>query len=192
MIEDLFFLEKQAYRDSFLHRLDTRVKILVSFAVIIAIVAVPYSPVVYHSCRYPLSLLPRPLGHLSYLACRIRKAAPRHRSPVGHHHPLPDLPQEPVLYRVPCRRTPAPGGEHLRRVDPVRLHPGGQVPGKHLLHHPALGDDQNPGPAAGREPARPPRRVCPCPCHDDPVPLCLRLHLPEGERGTRDPVLPSP
>ena len=47
MIEDLFFLEQQAYRDSFLHRLDTRVKILVSFAVIIAIVAVPYSPIVY-------------------------------------------------------------------------------------------------------------------------------------------------
>lgn len=47
MIEDLFFLEKQAYRDSPLHRLDARVKILVTFAVIIAIVAVPYSPVVY-------------------------------------------------------------------------------------------------------------------------------------------------
>jgi cobalt/nickel transport system permease protein len=47
MIEDLFFLERQAYRDSILHRLDARVKILVTFAVIIAIVAVPYSPVVY-------------------------------------------------------------------------------------------------------------------------------------------------
>jgi cobalt/nickel transport system permease protein len=47
MIEDLFFLERQAYLNSFLHQLDTRVKILVSFAVIIAIVAVPYSPVVY-------------------------------------------------------------------------------------------------------------------------------------------------
>jgi len=47
MIEDLFYLERQAYQDSFLHRLDARVKILVSFAVIIAIVAVPYSPVVF-------------------------------------------------------------------------------------------------------------------------------------------------
>jgi cobalt/nickel transport system permease protein len=47
MIEDLFFLERQAYRDSILHRLDARVKILVTFAIIIAIVAVPYSPVVY-------------------------------------------------------------------------------------------------------------------------------------------------
>ncbi|HVN65659.1 MAG TPA: cobalt ECF transporter T component CbiQ [Methanomicrobiales archaeon] len=47
MIEDLFFLERQAYRDSILHHLDARVKILVTFAVIIAIVAVPYSSVVF-------------------------------------------------------------------------------------------------------------------------------------------------
>jgi cobalt/nickel transport system permease protein len=47
MIEDLFFIEKQAYHDSFIHRLDARVKILLAFAVIIAIVAVPYSTMVY-------------------------------------------------------------------------------------------------------------------------------------------------
>ena len=47
MIEDLFFIEKQAYHDSFLHRLDARVKIILSFAVIIAMVAVPYSTMVY-------------------------------------------------------------------------------------------------------------------------------------------------
>ena len=47
MIEDLFFLERQAYRDSVLHRLDARVKILACFAAIIAIVAVPYSTAVY-------------------------------------------------------------------------------------------------------------------------------------------------
>ena len=47
MIEDLFYLERQAYRDSALHRLDARVKILASFAAIIAIVAVPYSTAVY-------------------------------------------------------------------------------------------------------------------------------------------------
>jgi cobalt/nickel transport system permease protein len=47
MIEDLFFIEKQAYHDSFIHRLDARVKIILAFAVIIAIVAVPYSTIVY-------------------------------------------------------------------------------------------------------------------------------------------------
>jgi cobalt/nickel transport system permease protein len=47
MIEDLFFIEKQAYRQSFMHRLDARVKIILTFAVIIAIVAVPYSIMVY-------------------------------------------------------------------------------------------------------------------------------------------------
>ena len=47
MIEDLFYIEKQAYRDSFIHRLDARVKIILAFAVIIAIVAVPYSVMVY-------------------------------------------------------------------------------------------------------------------------------------------------
>jgi cobalt/nickel transport system permease protein len=47
MIEELFFIEKQAYHDSFMHRLDARVKIIIAFAVIIAIVAVPYSPIVW-------------------------------------------------------------------------------------------------------------------------------------------------
>jgi cobalt/nickel transport system permease protein len=47
MIEDLFFIEKQAYHNSYLHRLDARVKIILAFAVIIAIVAVPYSTIVY-------------------------------------------------------------------------------------------------------------------------------------------------
>ena len=46
MIEDLFFIEKHAYRDSPVHRLDARVKILVTFAAIIAIVAVPHSTAV--------------------------------------------------------------------------------------------------------------------------------------------------
>ena len=47
MIEDLFLIEKQTYRDSFIHRLDARVKIIISFAAIIAMVAVPYSTTVY-------------------------------------------------------------------------------------------------------------------------------------------------
>jgi cobalt/nickel transport system permease protein len=47
MIEELFQIEKHAYRDSYLHRLDARVKIILAFAVIIAIVSVPYSTMVY-------------------------------------------------------------------------------------------------------------------------------------------------
>ena len=47
MIEDLFFLEKQAYQKSPVHSLDARVKIIIAFAAIIAIVAVPYSTVIY-------------------------------------------------------------------------------------------------------------------------------------------------
>ena len=47
MIEDLFFLEKQTYKKSFVHSLDARVKIIIAFAAIIAIVAVPYSTVIY-------------------------------------------------------------------------------------------------------------------------------------------------
>ena len=47
MIEELFFIEKQAYHDSFMHRMDARVKILLAFSVIIAMVAVPYSTMVY-------------------------------------------------------------------------------------------------------------------------------------------------
>lgn len=47
MIEDLFLIEKQTYRDSFIHRLDARVKIIISFAAIIAMVAVPYSTTVF-------------------------------------------------------------------------------------------------------------------------------------------------
>ncbi len=47
MIEDLFFLEKQTYKKSPVHSLDARVKIIIAFAAIIAIVAVPYSTVIY-------------------------------------------------------------------------------------------------------------------------------------------------
>jgi cobalt/nickel transport system permease protein len=47
MIEDLFFIEKQAYRESPVHHLDARVKILITLTAIIAIVAFPYSPLVF-------------------------------------------------------------------------------------------------------------------------------------------------
>ena len=47
MIEEIFQIEKHAYKDSYIHRLDARVKIILAFAVIIAIVSVPYSIMVY-------------------------------------------------------------------------------------------------------------------------------------------------
>ena len=47
MIEELFYIEKTAYRDSVVHDLDARVKILGMFAIIFAMVAVPYSPLVF-------------------------------------------------------------------------------------------------------------------------------------------------
>jgi cobalt/nickel transport system permease protein len=43
MIEELFSIERDAYRDSVIHRLDARVKIVIAFAGIIALVAVPYA-----------------------------------------------------------------------------------------------------------------------------------------------------
>ncbi|MCE5299141.1 MAG: cobalt ECF transporter T component CbiQ [Methanoregulaceae archaeon] len=47
MIEELFDIERFANRDSFIHRLDARVKIIVTFAAIVAMVAVPYSTLVF-------------------------------------------------------------------------------------------------------------------------------------------------
>jgi cobalt/nickel transport system permease protein len=47
MIEELFRIEKDAYKDSIIHRLDARVKIVLCFAAIIALVAVPYSTMIY-------------------------------------------------------------------------------------------------------------------------------------------------
>src|SRR5512136_1833022 len=47
MIEELFYIEKSAYRDSFIHNLDARVKIIGMIALIIAMVAIPYSPMVF-------------------------------------------------------------------------------------------------------------------------------------------------
>lgn len=47
MIEDLFLIERDAYRNSVIHRLDARVKIAIAFAAIIALVAVPYSTMIY-------------------------------------------------------------------------------------------------------------------------------------------------
>jgi len=47
MIEELFTIERDAYKDSVIHRLDARVKITIAFAAIIALVAVPYSPMIF-------------------------------------------------------------------------------------------------------------------------------------------------
>jgi cobalt/nickel transport system permease protein len=47
MIEELFLIEKDAQKDSMIHRLDARVKIVIAFAAIIALVAVPYSTMIY-------------------------------------------------------------------------------------------------------------------------------------------------
>jgi cobalt/nickel transport system permease protein len=47
MIEELFYIEKAAYKDSHVHRIDARVKIVCAFSLIIAMVAVPYSPLVF-------------------------------------------------------------------------------------------------------------------------------------------------
>ena len=47
MIEELFDIERFANRNSFIHRLDARVKIIVVFAAIVAMVAVPYSTMVF-------------------------------------------------------------------------------------------------------------------------------------------------
>ena len=47
MIEELFAIEKETYRDSPLHRLDARVKLIVAFAAIIALVSYPVSTPVY-------------------------------------------------------------------------------------------------------------------------------------------------
>jgi cobalt/nickel transport system permease protein len=47
MIEELFYIEKSAYRDSYIHQLDARVKIISIFAIIITMVAIPYSPTVF-------------------------------------------------------------------------------------------------------------------------------------------------
>jgi cobalt/nickel transport system permease protein len=47
MIEELFDIERFANRDSCIHRLDARVKIIVVFAAIVAMVAVPYSTMVF-------------------------------------------------------------------------------------------------------------------------------------------------
>nr|WP_319376606.1 energy-coupling factor transporter transmembrane component T [uncultured Methanoregula sp.] len=47
MIEELFQIERDAYRDSIVHRIDARVKIAIAFAAIIALVAVPYSTMIY-------------------------------------------------------------------------------------------------------------------------------------------------
>lgn len=47
MIDDLYFIEKYAYGESIVHRLDARIKLLIALAAIVAIVALPYSTKVY-------------------------------------------------------------------------------------------------------------------------------------------------
>jgi cobalt/nickel transport system permease protein len=47
MIEEIFQIERDAYKNSAIHRIDARVKIAITFAAIIALVAVPYSTMIY-------------------------------------------------------------------------------------------------------------------------------------------------
>lgn len=47
MIEELFYIEKQGYRESVVHNLDARVKIIVCFSAIISMVAIPYTTMVF-------------------------------------------------------------------------------------------------------------------------------------------------
>lgn len=47
MIDELFAIEQEAYRDSLIHRLDARVKIIITITAIIAIVAFPFESDVY-------------------------------------------------------------------------------------------------------------------------------------------------
>ncbi|MDD1677227.1 MAG: energy-coupling factor transporter transmembrane protein EcfT, partial [Methanomicrobiales archaeon] len=43
MIEEIFYIEKQACRDSMVHRVDARVKLLAVLGIIVAVVAFPLS-----------------------------------------------------------------------------------------------------------------------------------------------------
>jgi cobalt/nickel transport system permease protein len=70
MIEELFLIEKDAYRDSVIHRLDARVKILTAFAAIIALVAFPYSTMVY-GVGAIFALFAMLLWLLSHLSFRV-------------------------------------------------------------------------------------------------------------------------
>jgi len=65
MMEELFYIEKSSYRDSIVHQLDARVKIIGLFAVIIAMVAIPYSTMVLSTGILFLAFL----GALWALAC---------------------------------------------------------------------------------------------------------------------------
>lgn len=47
MIEDLYSIEKSAYTNSAVHRLDARIKLIIALAAIVAIIAMPYSTKVY-------------------------------------------------------------------------------------------------------------------------------------------------
>jgi len=59
MIDDLYSIEESAYRDSVIHRLDARVKLLVALAGIVAVVAMPYSTRIYEldAVLFALSLV---------------------------------------------------------------------------------------------------------------------------------------
>ncbi len=107
MIEELFYIEKSAYKDSFIHRLDARVKIVLAFALIIAMVAVPYSPVIFtigaiffafFALLWGLSRLP-----VSIYLKRIAMVLPLRT----YHHRVPDLFHEPVLFDIPCHSDPS-------------------------------------------------------------------------------------
>lgn len=69
MIDEVFYIEKSAYRKSYIHSLDARVKIIAAFSLIIVTVALPYSTAVFLTGGFFLLFLASlwVLSHLSPL-----------------------------------------------------------------------------------------------------------------------------
>jgi len=97
MIEELFQIERDAYKTSVIHRLDARVKIVIVFAAIIALVAVPYSTMIYTVELFSLRSFSCS-GAVHDSPCGLCKTSSIDTSSLGNNHLLPDIYQEQVLH----------------------------------------------------------------------------------------------
>ena len=189
MIEELFQIEKQAYQDSVIHRLDARVKIILCFAAIIAIVAVPYSPMVFTvgaiffvfvailwlcTRLSPVIYAKRLLAIVPLWGIIILFQIFFKNKYYTDYHVLYSLPLGISIYAESVEFACILFVKFLVCISFIIL----------LSSTTKMQDLLD-----GARPARASRRIRTCAGHDDPVPVRLRLHVPEDQRDPGDQML---
>ncbi len=142
-------------------------------------------------CRFPGSLSPS-LGGITPLSAGLPPEACSPHAVRDIPGGVPGLCEEPLLRYVSYGCNPAIRARDLRGVAGVCVDPVCEVHCQHIVHHPALIDNQDAGYDRGGREARSAARVHPHTRDDGPLHLCLCRDVREDTDGDVDQVFRSP